>query len=153
MPRGRKPKPAELRVIEGTQSSASMRKKTPAPKAAPMGKPPAGMSAEALAHWTRLKVEWRTVLMPSDGQALALFCNALAELDEASAKVEAEGLYADTNTNGQVIAPWGRVVENRREFCRKMLSDFFGTPAARSRFAGAEGDDGSVDKKLSAYGL
>jgi len=96
------------------------------------------MSAAAVAKWSRAADEWRLVLTGSDRDALRMYCEAWAEMLNASDRVNQDGAMILT-PNGMVQkSPWLTKLEQSREFCRKMLAEFGGSPSARMRVGSAE---------------
>lgn len=98
-----------------------------------IGLPPDGMTLAARGKWLTACVDWQHFLAESDRDALQIYCEAWAEMINAQARVEEDGAMILT-PNGMVQkSPWLTKVEQSREFCRKMLAEFIGSPAARAR--------------------
>lgn len=94
------------------------------------------MSDAAKAKWTVAAAEWRLVLTSSDRDALRMYCEAWAEMENAQLRVNKDGAMILT-PNGMVQkSPWLTKLEHSREFCRKMLAEFGGSPSARMRVSG-----------------
>lgn len=103
-----------------------------------MGLPPKSMSDAAKEKWATAAVEWRLVLTGSDRDALRMYCEAWAEMLNAQLRVNEDGAMILT-PNGMVQkSPWLTKLEQSREFCRKMLAEFGGSPSARMRVGGVE---------------
>lgn len=130
------------------------------PKPAPLpvdgggdvGLPPSDMSEAAKGKWAEAADEWRAVLAESDRDALRMYCEAWAEMVNAQRRVEEDGAMILT-PNGMVQkSPWMTKVEHSREFCRKMLSEFLGSPSARARAEGlAEPPAGPATTEADEY--
>lgn len=140
--------PTEIKVIEGKLPPGA---KNPV-GAGPIGAPYPSMSPAAQEIWGELTEEWAVVLKRTDRQAMKIYCEARAELDEAMDRVAREGMTV-MSRNGETISPWVRLVDIRRETCRKMLGEFFGTPSARGRQYVGDNDDGPFSPIAAKYGL
>ena len=134
--RGPKPTPALIVDLTGNPGRRPIK---PAAKGfGRVGSPPSDMSAAAVAKWSRAADEWRLVLTGSDRDALRMYCEAWAEMLNASDRVNQDGAMILT-PNGMVQkSPWLTKLEQSREFCRKMLAEFGGSPSARMRVGSAE---------------
>jgi P27 family predicted phage terminase small subunit len=109
------------------------------------------MSDDARAKWQEAAQEWQLVLTASDRDALRLYCEAWAEMLNAQRRVEEDGAMILT-PNGMVQkSPWLTKLEHCREFCRKMLAEFGGSPSARQRVSGSS-DDGKADPAAAYFG-
>ena len=77
----------------------------------------------------------------SDRDALRMYCEAWAEMENAQLRVNEDGAMILT-PNGMVQkSPWLTKLEHSREFCRKMLAEFGGSPSARMRVAPSDEED------------
>jgi len=137
--RGPKPTPAEIVDVTGNPGRRPIK---PAAKGfGKVGTPPADMSSVAAAKWARAADEWRLVLTGSDRDALRMYCEAWAEMLNATERVNEDGAMILT-PNGMVQkSPWLTKLEQSREFCRKMLAEFGGSPSARTRVGGTDDED------------
>ena len=101
------------------------------------------MSDAAKDKWALAADEWRLVLTGSDRDALRIYCETWAEMLNAQKRVTEDGAMILT-PNGMVQkSPWLTKLEQSREFCRRMLAEFGGSPSARMRVSGS--DDESED--------
>jgi len=99
------------------------------------------MSDAAQAKWLVAATEWRLVLTGSDRDALRMYCESWAEMENAQMRVAEDGAMILT-PNGMVQkSPWLTKLEQSREFCRKMLAEFGGSPSARMRVSGNDKTD------------
>jgi P27 family predicted phage terminase small subunit len=129
--RGPKPTPAKIAEVRGNPGRRPI--KQAASAHGKVGDPPAGMSTEAQAKWRDASAEWRLVLTAADRDALRLYCESWAEMVNAQLRVNQDGAMILT-PNGMVQkSPWLTKLEQSREFCRKMLAEFGGSPSARMR--------------------
>ena len=131
MTRGPKPTPSKMTEVMGNPG------RRPAKKDAPgfgrIGLPPQSMSDAAKEKWAQAADEWRLVLTASDRDALRMYCEAWAEMLNAQKRVNEDGAMILT-PNGMVQkSPWLTKLEQSREFCRRMLAEFGGSPSARAR--------------------
>ena len=134
----RGPKPTPQAIVEVTGNPGRRPVKTSAKGGGKVGPPPFGMSEAAQVKWRVASGEWRLVLTGSDRDALRMYCEAWAEMENAQARVIEDGAMILT-PNGMVQkSPWLTKLEHSREFCRKMLSEFGGSPSARMRVSGSE---------------
>jgi len=134
----RGPKPTPSKIVEVTGNPGRRPIKESAKGAGRVGLPPKSMSDAAKEKWATAAVEWRLVLTGSDRDALRMYCEAWAEMLNAQLRVNEDGAMILT-PNGMVQkSPWLTKLEQSREFCRKMLAEFGGSPSARMRVGGVE---------------
>lgn len=96
----------------------------------PVGDPPADMTEPAKKKWQVLAFEWRIVLRASHRDALRIYCEAWAEMIEAQERVRTSGTMV-LMPNGVIKkSPWLIIVEHRRDFLRKALAEFGGSPSS-----------------------
>lgn len=139
----RGPKPVPERIVKLTGNPSNRPIKRAAPAVGKVGKPPVAMSDAAKEKWNVAADEWKLVLTRSDRDALRMYCEAWAEMENAQLRVKEDGAMILT-PNGMVQkSPWLSKLEQSREFCRKMLSEFGGSPSARMRVSGS--DDSKTD--------
>lgn len=132
----RGPKPTPQSIVEVTGNPGRRPVKKSAKGVGKVGSPPLSMSDAAKAKWTVAAAEWRLVLTSSDRDALRMYCEAWAEMENAQLRVNKDGAMILT-PNGMVQkSPWLTKLEHSREFCRKMLAEFGGSPSARMRVSG-----------------
>lgn len=135
MPRGRKPKPTALRVIEGNPSKRPLNPDEP--NAGPVGEPPEDLAGIALEKWREMARVWGLVLTASDRDQLAEYCRLEAERVEAMEHIAEEGPVAMTAGGAPVQSAWKIILNKCREDMRKIAIEFGGTPASRSRVSAA----------------
>jgi P27 family predicted phage terminase small subunit len=99
VPRGRPPKPSHLKLLSGNPGKRPLNAAEPRPKA---GAPacPAWLSARGKARWKELVPELSRLglLTVVDGDALAGYCQACAELAQATETLDREGRYQRSGT-------------------------------------------------------
>jgi phage terminase small subunit len=138
--KGRPPKPATLRAIEGGRRH----KKRPAvpPPTAPVGipDPPADLPADAREMWPIVAAIVGKVCTLADGEALALLAEARAYLRRTRALLEK--MPADRQTQ---IA-----YETAQRIYASRLADFGQTPTSRQKVASVEGPAQSRFAKFKA---
>jgi len=136
----RGPKPTPQNIVDLTGNPGTRPPKKSAPAVGRVGMPHETMSDTAKAKWHEASQEWRLVLTASDRDALRMYCEAWAEMLNAQERVNEDGAMILT-PNGMVQkSPWMTKLEQSREFCRKMLAEFGGSPSARMRVAAADDD-------------
>lgn len=139
----RGPKPTPQAIVDVTGNPGKRPPKKSAKGTGKIGEPPAGMSEAAQAKWAVAAKEWHLVLTGSDRDALRMYCEAWAEMQNAQVRVKEDGAMILT-PNGMVQkSPWLTKLEHSREFCRKMLAEFGGSPSARMRVASSDAGDDS----------
>jgi P27 family predicted phage terminase small subunit len=139
----RGPKPTAANIVKITGNPGRRPVKKTAKGHGKVGPAPAGMTAGAKKKWAIASKEWVAVLTGSDRDALRMYCEAWAEMENAQIRVAEDGAMILT-PNGMVMkSPWLTKVEASREFCRKMLAEFGGSPSARMRVAA--GDEEEAD--------
>lgn len=143
--RGRKPKPIELRVIEGNPGKREIPKNRARPPVSVGLTPPSHLNPDAKRHWKEMsrQLEVLGLLAAIDRGALAVMCqnygvwaqaertlNAYARSDDG--KKSGHGLMTGSN-GGLVSHPMVAVARRARADYLKAASEFGMTPTARSR--------------------
>lgn len=157
--RGRKPFPAQLKLVKGTARGALKRRGKPAVEAPPAyPAPPSHLSDEAKAEWARVAPTLAAMRMLSelDVGPLAAYCQAWATFKNAGEALErlaahdpgTKGLLVKT-TNGNAIQNPLIGIRNRAANDMVRFGAEFGlTPSARSRVnsLGSESSDDRIDE-------
>ena len=150
---GRRPKPSKLRELQGNAGHRKINKHEPNPKA---GVPdqPLWLRGEASAEWKRIVpgLKEHGILTKVDGQALAAYCAAWAQLVRAEAAIEEYGilivtLEEKTGVSLLRVNPAVRVKSDALRHVRAFLTEFGLTPASRSRLQ-IKPDDGKSQDPL-----
>ena len=146
-PRGRKPKPTGLKVLQGNPGHRALPKEEPKPR--PMRPTrPHWLQPEAKREWTRVVAELEALelLTVVDRAALAAYCQAYARavaaekaLDKA---IEKEGSMTYRTDSGQ-IKPRPEIAIALREWqmVRAFAAEFGLTPSSRVRMAVPRGSE------------
>ena len=129
--KGRKPKPAAVRKLEGRRIEKHNRP-TPQPS---MPSCPEFITGEARAEWDRIAPQLYELglLTKLDMATLAAYCYAYAEWKEASEGVERDGFTIKTNAGNVIQNPYLGIKHTAAAFMLKMAAEFGMTPVSRSR--------------------
>ena len=144
----RGPKPTPQAIVDVTGNPGRRPVKECAKGSGRVGDPPKSMSDVAKAKWLEASDDWRLVLTGSDRDALRMYCEAWAEMLNASARVEEDGAMFLTPNGLVQKSPWLTKLEQSREFCRKMLAEFGGSPSARMRVQTSDEDNADPGEKF-----
>ena len=136
---GRKPKPAELKLLTGNPG------KRPVKRAAAVGRdrlrapaPPDWLPDDGKSEWRRvapLLLAMR-VLRDTDLTALAVYCESYARYRQARKDLDANGsMYTDTGTDSIKAHPAVTVLNAAIAQMGRLQAEFGLTPSARSRVA------------------
>lgn len=150
---GPQPKATALRLLEGDLSKGKkLRDGEPSPPPVVSLKPPASITAAGRKIWKQYapSTEACGLLTQIDVPLFAIFCNSLAEYQEADKQIaelvptlspeNSQGHYAHQTMMTARSQSWARV---------QALADRFGfTPAARARFGSFQKADESGIKKF-----
>lgn len=157
--RGRKPKPTNLKVLQGTARPDRVRGDEPRPDPN-LPAPPDHLSADALVEWGRISGQLYKLglLSEIDRSALAAYCQAYGRWVQAERALAAriseadKGGLLDTTPNGlqQQHALVG-IANKALELMHKFLTEFGMTPSARSRLS--VGKDKEKESRFKAAGL
>src|SRR3569623_481106 len=142
---GRRPKPTNLRIIEGNPGKRALNKTEPKlPVAVP--ECPAILSERARGAWDSISPELikMGVLTTADGMALTGLCEAYADWLDAIDAIKRDGLtYETTNQQGETLIKANPAVAMKSNAVRRIrawLIEFGLTPAARSKLSGKGAD-------------
>lgn len=139
--RGRKPRPAELRLIEGNPG----RRPIPRPLKVPPGlpAPPGHLDPEALAEWHRIIGELGQIgiITQPDRAALAAYCCAYSRWALAEKRLREQGQLTRNAAGSVVQSPWMKISTQAMLLMHKFLTEFGMTPVSRSRVTAASADD------------
>ena len=132
--RGRKPKPTELKILEGNPGKKPLNDKEPKPeKRAP--KCPSWLEPEAKKEWKRMSkvLESMGVLTQVDMTAFAGYCQAYARWKEAEEFLSKHGTIFKTPSGYIQQVPQVSIAQTYLKVMKDFCSEFGLTPAARSR--------------------
>jgi P27 family predicted phage terminase small subunit len=147
--RGRKPKPTKLKLVTGNPGKRRLNVDEPQPRlAAPSC--PKWLSKRAKAKWRQLAPELSALglLTIVDGDPLAAYCQAFAELELATQTLEKEGRTIIGSSGRTVAHP---CVAQQRSAMRavKDFAALFGLdPSSRSRLKPSESREDEFERFL-----
>lgn len=138
MPRGRRPKPTALRVLEGNRSKRPLPAFEPTPEVAAPECPP-HLKGEARAEWDRITEELEKLGMVSrlERGALAAYCQCWARWVDAEEKLEQFGLLVRSPNGYPMPSPYVAIANKAMDQMRAFLIEFGMTPASRTKVADA----------------
>lgn len=131
-PRGRKPKPARLKILTG---NAGRRPIKPELEPAPGATCPADLSEGARAVWARVapELERLGLLNVLTGETLAGYCDAYARWVQATAEIAKTGEVVKAPSGYPVQNPWRAIANKAHEQWTKLAAEFGMTPSAMTR--------------------
>lgn len=134
---GRRPKPTQLKIIEGNPGKRPLNKQEPKPQS---GYPePLNLSKKARELWDELCpiLDSMGVLTVADGVALERLCECYAEVEALSEYIKKRGrVFKTTNTAGDATIkanPAAAMLADADRRLKSYLVEFGLTPAARSK--------------------
>lgn len=145
--RGRKPKPTELKVLEGNPGKRKLNDREPKPKKqAPTC--PKWLEDEAKKEWKRLakKMEAIGILTEVDLAAFAGYCQSYARWKEAEEYLSANGATFTTPSGYVQQVPQVSIAQTYLKLMGKYASEFGLTPASRSRLIADSKPEAPVDE-------
>lgn len=144
MTRGRKPKPAHLKLVEGNPGKRAL-KQEPQPSRGELPEPPEFLTTDAKAEWRRVSTELfhMGLLTKVDVQPLAAYCQAFGRwmaAERAIAKMAEKdsltaGLMIKTSNGNAIQNPLVGTSNKAASDMVRYASEFGLTPAARARLA------------------
>lgn len=140
--RGRKPKPAALKMLEGNPGGRPLNTKEPKPaKKAP--RCPSWLEDEAKKEWKRMAkvLEQMGLLTEMDMAAFAGYCQAYARWKEAEEFLTQHGSMVRTPNGYLQQVPQVSIAQTNMKIMLKFCEQFGLTPSARSRIVGGENSD------------
>lgn len=150
---GRKPKPTNLKLIQGNPGKRKLPEHEPTPDVADPEYPaPEHLSEFAKAHWGAVcrMLSEANVLTVMDLDALAMYCDAYARWVEANEKIRVTGTVVKAPTSGYPMqSPYLSVANKAFEQMRAILTEFGMTPSSRTRVKTvSKAKDDPLDKYL-----
>lgn len=158
--RGPKPKPSRIRDLEGNAGRVKRNRREPQPTEGRVTCP-SWLSTKGKAEWKRITPELRRMRLLTivDRAALAAYCQAYAELEEATEILNREGriilvpiTHRDKRTGEESIVGEKRIAHpanklQRDGFTRvkQFLAEFGLTPASRAKLEGPVEETGNND--------
>lgn len=143
---GRKPKPTNIKILEGNPGKRPLNEYEPKPlkKAPPC---PKWLEPEAKKEWRRLAktLEAMGVLTDADMAAFAGYCQAYARWKEAEERITDRGLVIRTPSGYPQQVPYISIAQQYLKLMQQFAEQFGLTPAARSRIIAGSGESKAVD--------
>ena len=143
---GRKPKPTNIKILEGNPGKRPLNEYEPKPlkKAPPC---PKWLEPEAKKEWRRLAktLEAMGVLTDADMAAFAGYCQAYARWKEAEERITDRGLVIRTPSGYPQQVPYISIAQQYLKLMQQFAEQFGLTPAARSRIIAGNGEGKAVD--------
>jgi len=139
---GRKPKPAELKVLQGDTRPDRMPQNTPKPQPiAP--KPPSGLPASARKVWKTLgpHLESLGLLTAVDGPAFTMLCLHYGIAFDAIKEVSKGELQTKDENNALRKHPLLQVFRDNSNSLRQWATEFGLTPSSRARLSLPDPED------------
>lgn len=132
--RGRKPKPTEIKKLEGNPGKRALNKKEPKPETAIPICPP-HLKGAARTEWARITTELHALKIISriDRAALAAYCQAWEDYVKACKQVEKEGAVIISDKGGAYQNPWVSIKNSSMDRMVRISSEFGMTPSSRAR--------------------
>jgi P27 family predicted phage terminase small subunit len=143
MTAGRKPKPTNLKLIQGTYRVDRANPCEPKPRAI-IPPCPEFLQGEAKKQYqkTAKKLARIGLMTELDDLALAMLCQGWAEYLEATDQVKKSGILVKSPNGFPVLNPYLIVANQALKKVRSLLAEFGMTPGSRSRIhAAATGDE------------
>jgi P27 family predicted phage terminase small subunit len=133
--RGRKPKPARLKLIDGNPGKRPIGREPQPPASQPTC--PAHLSPTAKAEWKRLArmLNQIGVLTQADRAVLAAYCQAYGRWVEAERKLKETPPLLKTPAGYVQQSPWLSIANKQIELMTRLMAEIGLTPSARSRLA------------------
>jgi len=148
---GPAPKPVPLKLVDGTFRADRAPGRLVQPRVE-IPAPPERLRAVALAEWDRITVELAKLGLIAliDRAQLVIYCDAVADYEEAREEIDRTGYLQTTPTGYQALS--GAAVKARQAaaIIEKFGALFGMTPAARARVAASPqmvlfGDEAGID--------
>jgi P27 family predicted phage terminase small subunit len=136
--KGRKPKPSNLKIIQGTARKDRMNKREPNVKTK-IPNFPNGLPKEAKVEWDRISKELFDlgVLTEIDRAPLVAYCVVWARWIAAERKIKKEGLVVSvTDSQGQKQKrqnPYLKIADSNLAILKTFAVEFGLTPSSRTR--------------------
>lgn len=143
--RGRKPKPTQLRLLQGNPGKRPLRENEPRPEG-DLFEAPADLPEQAVPFWTRAIADAPAGLLKNLDQRMLFAWSVAAWLhSEAIAQLSATTLLARAGKDGAIQQnPLLPIVNRQADIMRRMAVEMGFTPTSRSRIS-IEGAEGEAD--------
>jgi P27 family predicted phage terminase small subunit len=130
---GTKPKPSQLKILEGNPGRRPIPESVRVDPQAP--KCPAWLDVEAKREWRRIVPELVAlgIVGQVDRAALAGYCQAYARWVEAERVLSTEGQYIEGTKGGMIKHPAFQVARDNLTLVKQFCAEFGMTPSSRTR--------------------
>ena len=134
--RGRKPKPTEVKRMQGNPGKRPLNQDEPDPeKYKKVPPPPNFLDDVAKTEWRRIaRILWPIGLVTkAERSALAAYCVAFSTFVYCNKMIADEGYIVLSENGFPMKSPWVTMKDKANEQMMKWLVEFGATPSARSR--------------------
>jgi P27 family predicted phage terminase small subunit len=147
MTAGRKPKPTNLKLIQGTYRMDRANPSEPKPRAE-IPPCPGYLPGEARKQYqkTAKKLARIGLMTELDDMALAMLCAEWQQYLDATEQVKKSGILVKSPNGFPVLNPYLAVANQAIKRVRSLLAEFGMTPGSRSRIHAAATSDDSDDE-------
>ncbi len=147
MTTGRKPKPTNLKLIQGTYRRDRSNPSEPKPRAV-VPPCPKFLEGEARKQYqkTAKKLARIGLMTELDDMALAMLCQAWQEYLDNTEQVKKSGILVKSPNGFPVLNPYLIAANQAIKKVRSLLAEFGMTPGSRSRIHAAAGSDEGDDE-------
>lgn len=134
--RGAKPKPTNLKILQGNPGKRPLNMREPKPRLS-MPDIPEHISAIARDEWLRVSRELFSIglLTNIDMSALAGYCQAYSRWVEAEEGIKKTGLVVKTKDGNIIQSPLVGIANKALALMHRFLVEFGMTPSSRSRIS------------------
>jgi P27 family predicted phage terminase small subunit len=138
---GRKKKPTQLKVLQGTFRADRANPNEPSPDSC-IPDAPDHLSKDALIEWGRMSSHLYKLglLSEIDRTALAIYCQTYSRMIKYEKIVSEKGELIKTSTGAIQLSPAMWVVNKAIEQCHKFLVEFGMSPASRAKVTAKDTD-------------
>ena len=152
MPRGRPPKPTEIKILEGNLGRRPLNINEPKPKFQ-IPKCPSWLSDVARKEWRRVvpELERLGLLTCVDGAALEGYCQAYGRWVEAEQFMSAHGTIFKTPSGYIQQVPQVAIAQKYLAIVKGFYSEFGLTPSSRSRMEVPNQDNKHEESEADSY--
>ena len=153
MPRGRKPKPTALKLVEGNPGKRKLNEKEPKPTSKAVAPDWLRSDPVAMAEWDRLAVELEQLglLTNLDVQVFAMYCDSVSRYRRSRERLMDQGdIVESTKTGGALYqSPYLPVMRRERDFLKTAASLLGLSPSDRTRIeVNNDADESSLAREL-----
>jgi P27 family predicted phage terminase small subunit len=143
---GRKPKPTNLRVLQGNPGKRPLKTNEPKPRPVPPVMP-AHLKGLAKEEWERVVpiLERLGILTEVDGAALAGYCQSFARWVQCEKRLTSKGLTFTTPSGYVQQRPEVSMAQKYLQLVKSFCTEFGLTPSSRSRIELPDGDGDDDD--------